>query len=347
VSDGWSMGVLVREFAALYGASCAGELVPLPELPVQYGDYAVWQRQWLRGEVLEARLAYWQERLADLPLLELPTDRSRPAVQTFRGAQQTFGLSAPLSQALTALSRQQGVTLFMTLLAAFQTLLAYASGHDDIAVGTDVANRTRVETEGLIGFFVNQLVLRTDVAGDPSFTALLGRVREVCLGAYAHQDLPFDTLVGVLKAKRDLSRAPLFQVKLNLQNAPPSALELPNLTLSPLEFDVDVAHLDLALHLVSTGRELAGSLVYNTDLFSAGTAHRMLRQFDTLLGRVVQQPEATVAELKEILREGDRQQKIAEAKERREANLQKLKTVRRKAVGGPHPEGEDTDLNIR
>ncbi|HEX8349346.1 MAG TPA: condensation domain-containing protein, partial [Hymenobacter sp.] len=210
VSDGWSMGVMIRELAALYEAFSTGKPSPLPQLPIQYADFAHWQRQWLQGEVLAAQLSYWQQQLAGAQtVLELPTDRPRPTVQTFRGATQFLALPEPLSQKLKSLSQRSGVTLFMTILAAFQTLLYRYTGQEDICIGSPIANRNRSETEGLIGFFVNTLVLRTDMSENPSFQELLGRVREVALGAYAHQDLPFEQLVEALQPERNLSHHPL------------------------------------------------------------------------------------------------------------------------------------------
>ncbi len=219
--DGWSVGILHRELSALYAAFARGQPSPLAELPIQYVDFAAWQREWLQGEVLAEQLSYWKRQLAGAPpVLELPTDRPRPATQTYRGAQQCWVFDPQLLPALEQLSRQEGVTLFMTLLAAFQTLLYRYSGQEDIVVGTPIAGRQRLETEELIGLFVNTLVLRTDLSGNPTFRELLGRVREVTLGAYAHQDLPFEKLVEELNPQRNLSYAPLFQVMLVLQNAP-------------------------------------------------------------------------------------------------------------------------------
>src|SRR6267142_2519108 len=220
VSDGWSLGILIREMTVLYGAMREGKGSPLKELPIQYGDFAVWQRGWLQGEVLEEQLGYWRKQLAEIPVLELPTDKVRPGVASHRGGWVRFELSEELTGKLKELSRREGVTLFMMLLAAFQVLLSRWAGQDDVVVGTDVANRNRLETEGLIGFFVNQLVLRTDMGGNPSFREVLRRVREVTLGAYAHQDLPFEKLVEELAPVRDISRNPLFQVKLVFQAAP-------------------------------------------------------------------------------------------------------------------------------
>jgi amino acid adenylation domain-containing protein len=311
VSDGWSTGILIREMAALYVAFCAGGSSPLPALPIQYADFAHWQRQWLQGEVLETQIAYWQKQLAGAPaLIELPTDHPRPAMQTFRGAHQSLVLPKHLKDGFKALSRQEGVTLFMTLLAAFKVLLNRYTSQDDVLVGTPIANRNRQETEGLIGFFVNALVLRTDLSGDPSFRELLRRVREVCLGAYSHQDLPFDRLVEELHLKRDLSRNPLFQVMFALQNAPLRALELPGLTLSPVEGDSETAHFDLTLQIVDTGQELTAALVYNTDLFEAGTIARMLGNFKNLLEAIVADPEQRLSDLP-LLTEAERQQLLA------------------------------------
>jgi len=285
--------------------------------------------------VLERELDYWRRELGtELTTLNLPTDRPRPAVQTFRGARLGFGLSAAVSGALRGVSRQEGVTLFMTLLAAFQTLLAYHSGLDDIAVGTDVANRTRVETEGLIGFFVNQLVLRTDVSGDPSFRELLGRVREVCLGAYAHQDLPFEQVVEAVQPQRDLSRNPLFQIMFVLQNTPIPTLELPGLVLTPIEFDVGMTRFDMTLYLLETEQGLRGTVTYSTDLFESATINRLIRHLENLLSMIVAQPEARLGELKAKLSEADRQQRLIEERELEETSLRRLKGARRIVVSG-------------
>ncbi|PYX07514.1 MAG: non-ribosomal peptide synthetase, partial [Acidobacteria bacterium] len=218
--DGWSRRILVRELATLYEAYCGGKPSPLRDLNLQYADYAVWQRNNLQGQILERQLAYWRAQLAGAPAsLDLPTDQPRPAVQTFRGAAKLFTFSKTLSEQLNALSRQQTATLFMTLLAGFQALLSRWSGQEDIVVGAPIANRNRTEIEDLIGLFANTLVLRTDVSGNPSFRALLGRVKEVALGGYAHQDMPFEKLVEELRPERSLSHNPLFQVMFSLQNA--------------------------------------------------------------------------------------------------------------------------------
>jgi len=312
VSDGWSTGILIREMATLYVAFCAGGSSPLPTLPIQYADFAHWQRQWLQGEVLETQIAYWKEQLAGAPaLIDLPTDHPRPAVQTFRGAHQSLVLPKRLQEGFKALSRQEGVTQFMTLLAAFKVLLYRYTSQDDLIVGTPIANRNRLETEGLIGFFVNALVLRTDLSGNPSFRELLRRVREVCLGAYGHQDLPFDRLVEELHVQRDLSRNPLFQVMVVLHNASLRTVELPGLTLSFVEGDSETAHFDLTLQIVDTEQGLTAALVYNTDLFEVGTIARMLGNFQTLLEAVVADPEQRLSDLP-LLTEAERQQLLVE-----------------------------------
>ncbi|BDA72451.1 non-ribosomal peptide synthetase [Calothrix sp. PCC 7716] len=291
ISDGWSMGVLIRELTVLYEAYSSAQPLALPELPIQYADFAHWQRQWLTGEVLQAQLEYWKQQLAGAPpVLKLPTDRTRPPIQTFQGATQSLALTEQLSQALKALSQRHGVTLFMTLLAAFQTLLYRYTGQSDICVGSPIANRKHSETEGLIGFFVNTLVLRTEVSGNASFSELLARVREVALNAYAYQDLPFEQLVEALQPERNLSHQPLFQVMFVLQNAPMPVLELPELTLNALSMDSTIAKFDLTLSMEDTQQGLVGRLEYNSDLFDAITITRMLKHFHTLLEGIVADP---------------------------------------------------------
>jgi alpha-ketoglutarate-dependent taurine dioxygenase/acyl carrier protein len=298
VSDAWTKGVLMQEVAEIYRAFSEGRESPLAELPVQYADYAVWQREWLQGEVLEAQIGYWKEQLAGAPpLLELPLDKPRPAVQTFRGATYNMTFTAALRDALKDLSRHETATLFMTLLAAFQTLLSRSTGTEDIVVGTNVANRNRVETEKLIGFFVNHLLMRTDLGGSPTFRQLLARVREVALNAYAHQDLPFDQLVKALNPKRNSAYHPLFQVLLVLQNAPLAAVELPRLTLSPLEQADEIAQFDLALFIEETDAGMTGLWRYSTDLFDAATVARLAENFVALLESIVARPEARIGEL--------------------------------------------------
>ncbi|HEY0172991.1 MAG TPA: amino acid adenylation domain-containing protein, partial [Pyrinomonadaceae bacterium] len=250
VSDGWSVGVFLRELSALYGAHLRGEPPPLEELPVQYADYAVWQREWLQGEVLEEQLRYWRRQLGgELPVLGLPTGRPRPPALSYKGADRHFELTAELTGRLKEFNRREGVTLFMSLLAAFNALLHRYTGQTDLVVGAPIAGRNRRELEGLIGFFVNTLALRTDLSGRPSFRELLGRVRATTLGAFAHQELPFEKLVEELHPQRDMSRNPLFQVTLALQNAPLEEMELPGLRISPLDIGNDATRFDLEFHL--------------------------------------------------------------------------------------------------
>jgi non-ribosomal peptide synthetase component F len=257
----------------------------------------------LQGETLENQLAYWKRQLEGMTSLELPTDRPRPAVQSFRGEQLTFELSRELSQSLHQLSRQAGATIFMTLLAAFQTLLSRETGQEDIVVGADMANRNRKETEDLIGFFVNMLVLRTSLAGDPSFRELLGRVREVALGAYAHQDVPFEMLVEELGIERDLSRNPIFQVVIVLQNATTGMLELPGLRLEPVAVDSGQVPFDLVLSMSEGSETLSGALLYNTDLYEASTIERLLQRLVNTLESVTKDADQRLSNLQLLTEE--------------------------------------------
>ena len=310
VSDGWSMGVLVREVAALYDAFAAGRPSPLPELAVQYADFAAWQRERLQGEALAAQLAFWRAALAGLPpVLDLPTDRPRPAVRGGRSGRLAFRV--PAGAAVQGCARGAGATLFMALLAAFQTLLARWSGSDDVAVGSPIANRNRAETEPLIGFFVNTLVLRGGLGGSPSFGALLRRVRETLLDAYAHQDLPFEKVVEELRPERALSHSPLFQVMLILQNAPLALPRLAGLGLAVEEIAGETAKLDLTLSLAEDEGGLRGQLEYDRDLFDGTTAERLLGHYLTLLAAAVAAPERRAAEL-ELLPAAERAQLLGE-----------------------------------
>jgi amino acid adenylation domain-containing protein len=291
ISDGWSATVFTRELAALYTAYSAGSSSPLPDLPVQYGDYAVWEQHRLRDNGLEAQLSYWRAQLSGAPpTLDLPTDRPRPAARTFNGATQSLALSPQLTEALRKLSRQESGTLFMTLFAAFNVLLYSYSGQDDIVVGMPIANRTRPEIEGLIGFFANVLALRTDLSGDPSFRELLGRVREAALAAYAHQDVPFEILVDRSRPASGLGRSPLFQVAFGLQHAVPLTFDLPGLALRFEELDSGTAKYELVLDMEDRGEYLVGYMQYNTDLFDQATIQRMLAYFQTLLEWIVTDP---------------------------------------------------------
>nr|QEO74125.1 condensation domain-containing protein [uncultured bacterium] len=308
VADGWSIGVLVRELSAVYSAFVQRLPSHLPDLPVQYADFAVWQREWLQGEVLEAQLGWWRERLTGAPaVIELPADRPRPAVQSARGGRLGYRLPAGLSEDLQALVRGEGATLFMALVAGFQALLARTTGREDLPVGTPIANRNRAEIEDLIGFFVNTLVLRGDLSGDPSFREMLARSREAAFGAYAHQDVPFEKLVEELRPERDLSHSPLFQVMVMLQNAPMEALELPDLTVVPQGTDGGTTKFDLRLALMQTTEGLAGSLVYNRDLFDASTVERLGGYLETLLTAAAAHSELPLSELP-LLGEAERRQ---------------------------------------
>ncbi|HEX7181390.1 MAG TPA: amino acid adenylation domain-containing protein, partial [Thermoanaerobaculia bacterium] len=297
VSDGWSMGVLIREMAALYVAFSQGRRSPLPELEIQYADYARWQRGWLQGEILEREISFWRQALAGAPVLELPTDRPRPPVQTFRGARRGVFLTPSISAALTALGHREGVSLYMSLLAGFATLLSRYSGQEDVSIGSPTANRTRAQVEGLIGFFVNALVLRTDLSGEPSFRQLLGRVRKAALDAFTHQELPFEKVVEELQPQRDLSRSPLFQVMFTLQNASSERLELPGLSLSPLTSGATVAKFDLTLALRQVQDGIGGSLEYNTDLFDEPIIGRMAKHVESLLAAAAADPDRPFPEL--------------------------------------------------
>lgn len=312
ISDGWSMGVLIRELVALYEAFSRCCPSPLQDLPIQYGDFAIWQREWLQGEVLERQLSYWKRQLGtDLPILQLPTDRPRPVVQTFRGGQLLFALPGSLTASLKSLSRAHEVTLFITLMSAFNVLLCRYTGQQDITVGTTIANRNVAETELLIGCLVNTLVIRTDLTGGPSFRELLRRVNVVAWEAYAHQDLPFEKLVEELQPTRDLSHNVLFQTMLSLDNAPTSALKLPGLTLSRIDIDRGTALFDLLLLVEETEQGLRGVMQYNTDLFDAVTVERMLAHFRTLLQSAITAADESILKLP-MLAEAERFQLLVE-----------------------------------
>jgi amino acid adenylation domain-containing protein len=313
ISDAWSMGVLVRELGLLYEAFTAGKPSPLSELPIQYADFAVWQREWLRGEVLREQLEYWKKQLEGIPTaLELQTDRPRPPVLSYRGATLSFQYSAELSKALNDLSRREDVTLYLTLLAAFKVLLHRYTGQEDIAVGAPIANRNRVEAEGLTGFFANTLVMRTDLSGNPPFKQLLQRVRTVALDAYAHQDMPFEKLVEELAPERALNRQPLFQVMFVLQNAPSQPLELPGLTVETLSFHTGTSKFDLHLSMREAGDHLTAVLEYSTDIFDESTVKRMMRHFENLLREIVANPEMGISQLP-LISDEERRQLLVES----------------------------------
>ena len=308
VCDGWSTAIFVREVSQLYTAYIRGEASPLPDLPLQYADYAVWQREWLSGERLEAEMDYWRRQLVGAPVrLELPTDRARPAVQTSRGAVTHAIWDAGLVQATRELSQKHGATQFMSLLTVLKILLNRYSGQSDIVVGSPIAARTRRETEGLIGFFINTLALRSQVSGTVSFADLVRHEREVCLGAYAHQEVPFEKLVEELNPERELSHAPIFQVMLTLHNMPIGTLEMADLTFSSVEIPVQGAKYDLTIRLVEVGGALNCSVEYNADLFEEQTIERFTRHYQRLLEAVIAEPQQPVA-LLPLLDEAERRQ---------------------------------------
>ncbi|HSF42722.1 MAG TPA: non-ribosomal peptide synthase/polyketide synthase [Thermoanaerobaculia bacterium] len=311
VSDGWSTGVLVSELAALYGAFAQGLPSPLPEPALQYADFVAWQREWLCGGTLDSEMAWWREQLAGAPeVLELPADRPRPPVQSLRGAKLAFSIDPGLTRRLYALTRRQGATLFTTLLAVFQVLLLRYTGQTDFLVGAPVAGRTRSELEGLIGLFVNTLVLRARAEGDPSFADLLARARETALDAFEHQDLPFDKLVAELRPERSLSRAPLVQVALALQNAPSPPLVLPWLSLEPVAVESGTSRFDLTLVLAEEGGGISGVVEHSTDLFDRETIERLAGHFANLLASAAARPEPRLSEL-EMLSEPELRQVLA------------------------------------
>ncbi len=298
ISDGWSTGVLIREIAALYSAFLDSRPSPLPELPIQYADFTVWQRGWLQGEVLEAELAYWRERLRAVPpLLDLPTDRPRPAVQRFQGRHYRGVISKPLMDGVAALCQRRHATFFMGLAALYQAVLQRYTGREDVVIGTPIAGRSRRETEPLIGLFLNSLVLRTDFSGDPGFLGLLERVRKITLEAYEHQDLPFEKIVEEMVQERNLSHAPLFQVMLVLQNVPTGSMELPGLTLTPVETEGTTAKFDLTLNVRETEQGLLLLWLYNSDLFDEPTIARLSGHLGTLLAAAVAEPDRPFSEL--------------------------------------------------
>jgi amino acid adenylation domain-containing protein len=312
VSDGWSIGVLVREITALYGAAATGAPSPLPELPVQYADFAVWQRGWLRGEELERQISYWRQALAGAPAsLELPADRPLPAERTYAGGRLHAPFGPAFTRGLALLARRHEATPFMVLLAGFQALLTRMTGSEDLTVGSPIANRNRAEIEPLIGFFVNTLVLRGDLAGDPTFRELIGRVRKTTLEAYSHQDLPFEQLVEELKPERRLAANPLFQVLFAVQNAPMGAIDLPGLSLAPLEFDMRVAQFDLELSFWDLAEGLAADLIYSTERFDPATALRLAGHLETLLQGLMADPGRRVSEAP-LLSAAERQQLVRE-----------------------------------
>jgi amino acid adenylation domain-containing protein len=310
-SDGWSSGVFWRELTSFYGSFCNGRTSSLGELPIQYADFALWQRQWLQGEVLQKQVGYWTKQLRDLQVLELPTERPRSAATGHRGAKRFFDLPTPLLGELRQLGHREGATLFMTLLAAFQILLHRYTGQDDVVVGSPIAGRTRPETEGLIGFFVNMLVLRTRLSGNPTFRELLARVRETALAAYEHQEIPFEKLVEELNPGRDQGETPLFQVAFAVQNVPRTKLAMPGLRVTPLEIEASSAKFDLFIAFIEEENRSTLRFEYRAELFAAPTIARMFDHFQRLLEAIVADPERCIGDLP-MLTAAERHQLLVE-----------------------------------
>jgi len=281
------MGILSAEVTTLYRAYSAGEESPLAELPIQYADYALWQREYLAGSVMDEEVGYWKEQLKDAATLELPTDRPRPAMLSRRGGSERIEIGKEIYGGLRKLSQREGATLFMVLMAAFKVLLTRYSGQEDVVVGTAIANRARKEVEGLIGFFVNTLVMRTDLGGNPSFKELISREREVALGAYGHQEAPFERLVEEINPERDLSRSPLFQVMMTLQDARKEESGLDGIKLSGIGEETGTAKFELMLEMAEARDGISGLLEYSLDLYDGETIRRMARHYEQVVGEVI------------------------------------------------------------
>jgi len=333
VSDAWSTGIFIQEIATLYEAFRRGEQSPLPPLPIQYADYAHWQRTHLQGDKLDSLVSYWREQLAGASnVLKLPTDRPRPEVQTLRGSHKSFNLPKELSDLLRLFSRSEGATLFMTLVAAFQTLLFRYSQQEDFCVGVPIAGRSFKETEGLIGCFINNLVLRARLSRDMRFRELLAKTRETALGAFAHQELPFAKVVEALQPERSMSHSPLFQVIFDFRSTPrEQSQELPELSLSAMGSEMGTAKLDLVLDIWDAGDAIVGSMEYNTDLFDDATIALMLNRFEVLLTSIVQQPDARLSALA-VQTENERQDKLTAENEREVASRKRLLSIKPKPV---------------
>jgi hypothetical protein len=335
-ADGWSVGLMLQEIAVLYESISTGNPSPLPELPIQYTDFAVWQRQVLREEALEGQLAYWKKQLGgDLPKLDLPTDRRRQDALSIIGEQVSFALPADLSASLNLMARSEGCTLFMTLLAAFQALLHCHTRQEDIIVGTDIANRNHVELEGIIGMFVNMLAMRADLSGDPSFRELLRRARKTSLEAYLNQDLPFDKLVEELRPDRGSHITPIFQVALVLNNMPIQPIELSGgLTHIPLEIQNKTVKFDLVVNLWEVAEGITGHFQYRADLYDARMISQMTDDFRTVIAAVVEQPDVRLSALVEMIDETNRSYRALKQKEGKETRRSKLKRAQPKPISG-------------
>lgn len=335
VSDGWSMEVLIRELAIFYDAHRRGQPPELPPLPIQYADFAVWQRQFLQGEILEQQLSYWRSRLSPAAAPSLPTDFPRPAVRSHHGHRHGLGISSALTAQLQDLSQQASATLFMTTLAAFQVLLYAYAQQPTIRVGTPIANRDRPEVANLIGFFTNTLVLCANLSGKPSFHQWLQQVRDEAVNAYAHQDLPFEKLVEELQPERSLSQTPLYQAWFYLQDDPVATVAFPGLTLEPIEIDLGTAKHDLKLGLWKSPEGLRGALEYSTDLFESATVERLARQYEALLAEIARDPEQPIEALVQHLRQHDQQQRSHQQQTLLASQRQKLRGTRRQTFTSP------------
>lgn len=325
----------MKEVSQLYEVYSTGAESTLKELPIQYADYAIWQREWLTGDVLDQQLKYWQEQLAGVPqTLALAVNRPRPATQSFSGGHQRFEVPLELSEQLKELSRQESCSLYMTVLTAYQILLYYYSGQEQFTIGTPVAGRNQLATEDLIGFFVNTVVMRGELSGNPTFRELLGRVRETCLGAYANQDVPFAKVVEVMQPERDLNRSPLFQVWFMLVDSPLKKLRLGNLKLQQFNFDAVTAISDLSLLVTNVEPHLSGVLEYNSHLFDSSAIERMLQNLELLLRRIVAEPDTQLNALVESLTQADSERRSLKAQEFKSSDRQALKSIKRKVIRG-------------
>jgi hypothetical protein len=332
ISDAWSMDVFISELASLYEAFTIEQSPSLPELPLQYGDYAYWQMQRSQETLFNSQLDYWKKHLQGVTSIpKLTTDWPRPATQTFNGAQRQLAFNKELLGKVQGLAHRTGTTPFIILLAVLKIVLHVFTGHTDIVVGTPVNNRRRVELEAVIGLFINTLVLRTDLSGNPSFEELIARVRDVVLGAHANQELPFETVVKALLVERNVGQTPLFAVWFLFQVAPP-ARQLSQLTLTGFPIDHGITHYDLRLNLLESSEEISGTIEYNTDLFHAQTIHRLASQFELLLHLAMSTPQKSINELVKALREGEAARKLAQQSEQRQARLSRLKNVDRRAI---------------
>ena len=333
ITDAWSIDIFLRELSVLYESYATARQSPLPELSIQYADYAYWQRQRFDDTVLDRELDYWKKQLDGVTAIpELRTDLPRPAVQTYHGSQHIFSVDKELSEQLHALSRRSNVTPFMLLLAVFKVLLYCYTGHPDVVVGSPVDNRQRVELEGMIGFFLNTLVLRTDLSGNPEFEHLLELVREMVLGAHAHQQLPFETLVSSLQPDRNIGRTLLFQVWFLYQVAPPVAAPHATIDMTGFPVDYEISHNDLRLNLIETPAEISGAFEYNTDLFRPATIQRFVRQFEMLARLIVEDRGMRVNELAAALSQDERERQAETQRQRKQANLDRLSNVKRRAI---------------